>query len=75
MNSNNNNSNNSNSSNDEIKILKQEISKLKKDLKQTKNEKNLLEFKNQLLLDMLTLSSLDVKYFEDLEREWNNNKR
>ncbi|KYQ89242.1 hypothetical protein DLAC_11796 [Tieghemostelium lacteum] len=57
---------------DQIQQLKQEIIKLKQDLKQTKNEKNLLEFKNQLLLDMLTLSSLDVKYFEDLERKWDN---
>ncbi|EGG17036.1 hypothetical protein DFA_08017 [Cavenderia fasciculata] len=61
--------NNINNMND-VDSLKQEIGRLRQELKQSNNEKNLLEFKVQLLLDMLTLSSLDVKYFEDLERQW-----
>eukprot|EP01132_Coremiostelium_polycephalum_P006663 gene6663-8242_t len=61
--------------NDEIQLLKQEIAHLRQELKQSNNEKNLLEFKNQLLLDMLTISSLDVKYFEDLEKAWNKKQQ
>jgi len=49
--------------------LQQEILQLRNELKQVTQEKNLLEFKNELLVDMLTLSSLDVKYLEDIEKQ------
>ncbi|GAM16913.1 hypothetical protein SAMD00019534_000880 [Acytostelium subglobosum LB1] len=54
----------------DVDQLKQEVSRLRQELKQSNNEKHLLEFKVTLLLDMLALSSLDVKYFEDLEKQW-----
>jgi len=49
--------------------LQQEIAHLRNELRQVTQERNLLEFKNELLIDMLTLSSLDVKYLEDIEKQ------
>jgi len=45
--------------------LQQELRELKSQLRQVNQEKNLLEFKNELLLDMLTLNSLEMKRLKD----------
>eukprot|EP01112_Ceratiomyxa_fruticulosa_P011148 TRINITY_DN3002_c0_g1_i1.p1 TRINITY_DN3002_c0_g1~~TRINITY_DN3002_c0_g1_i1.p1 ORF type:complete len:145 (-),score=42.25 TRINITY_DN3002_c0_g1_i1:102-536(-) len=44
----------------EIMKLQSEIQQLRENLKQVTQQKNLLEFKNQLLLDMLTVTTLDL---------------
>jgi len=50
-------------------VLQQEIEQLKRDLRQLSQERNLLEYKNELLIDMLAVSSLDVKHYEEIERQ------